>query len=103
MSQVAWLMHTLGEMRAEARVGFQEMHRRLDIQDRNDVEWRRHMLRRMEQRNGKRNGNGSIPYGRISVILLLIVIGTLGHLAPAALRAGLQDVLKIGFRHLTSG
>jgi hypothetical protein len=104
MSQAALLMQTLGRIEAKLEAGFQEQHRRLETQDRNDMEWRRHMLKRMD--NGdrrRRNGNGHIPYGKISVLLLLIVIGTLGHLAPTATRAAIQDVLRIGLRQLTAG
>ena len=103
MSQAAWMMHTLGRLEAQQASEFRSLHRRLDLQDRNDAEWRRFMLKRMDSIPRKRNGNGHIPYGRISVLLLLIVIGALGHLAPAALKAGIQDALRIGFRQLMSG
>jgi hypothetical protein len=103
MSQVALLMQTLGRIEARQEMGFQEVNRRLDLQDRRDIEWRRHTV--MTLRHIEKNGNGKshIPYGKISVLLLLIVIGTLGHLAPTATRAAIQDVLRIGLRQLTAG
>lgn len=91
-SQGEWVMHALGEMRAEVRIGFREVHRRLDIQDRDAAEWRRYMLRRMDLPRPK-NGNGHakliLRFLQANLMIMFIVAGVLGYKQPEAFRDAL--------------
>ena len=88
MSQVAFLMQTLGRLEAKLEAGFQEVHRRLDTQDRSYAEWRRYMLRRMDTPRKKSGSNGHVKlrYLQLIAALCFVIAGTLGYKQPLAFR-----------------
>src|SRR5262245_49517650 len=106
MPNTEWLMHALGTLQASVTSGFQEIHRRIDLNERTAQEWRAHFTtrlhhldRRMDRKRNGTGGNGSkIPYAKIATFLGLVTVGTLTHIAPDALRAAILESLKTMLR-----
>ncbi len=88
--ETSWM---IGRLEATVSVGFQSVHRRMDDRHQEVMGHIRRLDRRLDKKmNG--NGHGSrIPYAKIATILGLIILGTLGHVAPEAVRAAIAKIL----------
>lgn len=96
MERIDRLIHEVGHLAGSVSAGFQDVHRRMDTQDRTAAEWRRHFMTQIHHVDRKRrNGNGGpqIPYAKIATILGLIILGALGHIAPEAVRSAISKIL----------
>ena len=86
----------IGALEGAVSAGFQGIYHRMEAHDRQDDDRHREMLTyvwRLHSRIDKRkNGNG-IPYAKIATILGLIILGTLGHIAPEAVRSAIAKIL----------
>lgn len=89
---------SIGRLQGSISVGFQEVHRRMDIRDRytadrhRDVMGRIHRLEYRLERKPK-SGAWTVPYAKIATILGLIILGALGHIAPDAVRSAISKIL----------
>jgi hypothetical protein len=86
-----WIAAQISALQTAVSIGFDNVHRRMDDQ-------RKEMLfhiRRLDSRSRKGNGgNGPrIPYAKIATLLGLVAVGSIGHMAPGALRAALIEVI----------
>lgn len=78
-----FLSYRLGVLTTTVSALGEGIHRRLDHQDRQDMEWRRYMLRKLDKpRNG--NGHPKIPYGKLACIGMLLLIGIASKAYPEA-------------------
>src|SRR5262245_12691244 len=95
--QSEWMMQVaqnLGRLTGAVETGFQAVHRRIEDQERSAGEWRRHFTAEIRRLDKRRNGNGhAIPYAKIATILGLIILGTLGHIAPDAVRSAIAKIV----------
>ncbi len=97
MERIDNLIQTMGRLEGSVTTGFQAVHHRLEYQERSSSEWRHHflaMLRHVDRRSAAgATERWRAPYAKIAVVLLLVVLGTLGHIAPEAVRAAALKML----------
>ena len=67
------------------------IHRRLDYQDRQDREWRKYMLRKLDK---PRNGHSRIPYGKLCAIGILLLIGIASKAYPEATKKASLELVE---------
>ena len=91
------IFRSIGALQGTVATGFHEVHRRMSIHDQLDMDRHREVLGYIHHLNyrvdrSKKVGNG-IPYAKIATILGLIILGTLGHIAPDAVRSAIAKIL----------
>jgi len=99
------IAHHLGRLETMVSAGAQEnrmqhqaLHRRLDYQD----QWLRFMIKRVDKpKNG--NGHSRIPYGKASLIALLLIIGILSIQFPVATKQASFKLLERLLLNAVSG
>ena len=91
MSQNEHLAFQIGKLTSTVSIGFQGVHRRIDDHRK---EMLFHISRLDKKRNGTANGHGRMPYAKIAMVLGLLILGTLGHMAPGAVRSAILDLMK---------
>lgn len=70
---------------------FDYQDRRLDQQDRQDREWRKYMLRKLDK---PRNGSSRIPYGKLCAIGILLLIGIASKAYPEATKKASLELVE---------
>ncbi len=97
MERIDNLIQSVGRLEGSVSQGFQAVHHRMESQDRSSSEWRHHFLVMLRHVDRKQAAGATerwgVPYAKIAVVLGLIILGTLGHVAPEAVRGAIAKLL----------
>ncbi len=97
MERIDNLIQSVGRLEGSVSQGFQAVHQRLEYQERSSSEWRHHflvMLRHVDRKSAAGAiGRWTVPYAKIAVVIGLVILGTLGHISPEALKAAIAKIL----------